>query len=77
MLWNRLNRHQILAQLKANLQLAQQRMKQFADKHRVEEHFKLGDMVFVKLQPYRQISVSKEYTHKLSKRYIGPFPIIR
>jgi len=41
-------------------------MKKFADVKRSERKFKVGDWVYLKLQPYRQISVQgKMGTHKL------------
>lgn len=43
--------------LKDQLLLAQQRMKQFADSKRTEREFQAGDWVFMKLQPYRQLSM--------------------
>ena len=39
-------RQQILATIKANLVAAQERMKFFADKHRTERSFQVGDSVF-------------------------------
>ncbi|KAG8485932.1 hypothetical protein CXB51_019279 [Gossypium anomalum] len=36
------------------LKKAQTRMKQFADKHRSEKSFQVGDLVYLRLQPYRQ-----------------------
>ena len=39
--------------LQYQLRKAQHRMKQMADRHRTERSFQIGDMVFLKLQPYR------------------------
>lgn len=43
-----------------------------ADKHRKALSFSKGNLVFVKLQPYKQISVKGQRYLKLSKRYFGP-----
>jgi hypothetical protein len=51
-------------------------MKVAADKHRREVDFAVGSWVYVKLQPYRQTSLSGEKYHKLSKRYYGPYLIV-
>ena len=40
--------------LKANIVKAQRRMKVQADNHRRDVEYKVGDFVYVKLQPYRQ-----------------------
>lgn len=48
-------------------------MKENADKNRREVSFDVGDWVYVKLQPYRQTSLSGVKYHKLSKRYYGPY----
>ena len=45
--------------LRHQLTSVQHRMKQMADKHKSERSFQIGDMVFLKLQPYRQTSVSQ------------------
>jgi hypothetical protein len=56
---------------------AQHRMKKFADAKRSERKFKVGDWVYLKLQPYRQISVQdKMGTHKLKQKFYGPFEIL-
>ncbi|XP_015160318.1 uncharacterized protein [Solanum tuberosum] len=52
-----IHRDAVLELLKGNLIKAQTRMKNFADKHPTELVFALGDWVFVKLKPYRQLSV--------------------
>ena len=48
------SREQILSLLKDNLQQAQQRMKKYADLRRSERDFEVGQMVYLRLQPYRQ-----------------------
>lgn len=44
---------------------AQQRMKVQADGKRSERHIEVGDMVFVKLQPYIQSSLALRGNNKL------------
>jgi hypothetical protein len=67
---------EILALLRKNLTKAQTQMKLDADKHRREVDFPLGAWAYVKLQPYRQISVTGQKYHKLSKRFYGPYLIV-
>lgn len=62
---------------KANLTEAQARMKFYADKHRVERSFEVGDEVYLKLQPYRQKTVSYRKSSKLANKYYGPNRIIQ
>lgn len=52
--------------LKRQLQMAQNRMKVQADKHRGERTLEVGDWAYVKLQPYRQASLRFDTYHKLS-----------
>jgi hypothetical protein len=44
--------------IKQHLSRAQDRMKQQADKGRSERQFQVGDMVYLKLQPYVQSSLA-------------------
>ncbi|XP_078173973.1 uncharacterized protein LOC144567682 [Carex rostrata] len=71
------DRQEALHQLKANLVKAQARSKQFADKNRSERKFKEGDWVYLKLQPYRQLSVSGVKNQKLGARYYGPYEVLQ
>ena len=47
-----LTRDDLLRQLKHNLAMAANRMKQMVDKRRRDVEFQSGDLVFLKLQPY-------------------------
>ncbi|KAJ3686553.1 hypothetical protein LUZ61_015717 [Rhynchospora tenuis] len=69
-------REQTLELLKFHLKRAQEKMKKQADKKRVARSFKVGDWVYMKLQPYRQVSVSGQAHSKLNPKFYGPYEII-
>lgn len=66
----------MLELLKNNLTAAQSRMKQQADKKRIEREFEVGDWVFLRLQPYKQVSVQVHASKKLSPRFYGPYKVL-
>ncbi|GAA0167799.1 hypothetical protein LIER_40449 [Lithospermum erythrorhizon] len=70
-------RRQITKWIKQNLQQVQSRMKMFVDTKRTDREFVEGDLVYLKLQPYRQNSLSLRKHLKLAVKYYGPFKIIQ
>lgn len=72
-LQNRAHMNEVLHQ---QLTRAQQRMKHQADKHRSERVFAVGDMVYLKLQPYVQMIVARRSCQKLCFMYFGPYKIL-
>ncbi|XP_076917864.1 uncharacterized protein LOC143578083 [Bidens hawaiensis] len=47
-----------------------------ANKKRLEKEFNVGDMVYLKLQQYRQKSVHDRKSNKLSKQFFGPYKVL-
>lgn len=56
-----------------NLLKAQHKMKMYADRKRIEREFAVGDMVYLKIQPYRHTSLSIHRSLKLHSKFYGPF----
>jgi hypothetical protein len=72
------NQQQFLQILKDNLTMAQNRMEQQADQHRSERSFEVGDYVFLRLQPYKQMSLKQaKKDNKLSPKYYGPYKMLQ
>ena len=49
--------------LQENISKAQERMKMYADKKRIDKEFNSGDLVYLKIQPYKQHSLENTYFH--------------
>lgn len=69
-------REAVISMLKFHLNRAQHRIKQLADKHRSDRQFVIGDLIYLKLQPYRQQSLKSSLAHKLAPKFYGPFTVI-
>lgn len=67
----------VTQQLKKLLLEAQRKMKSNADAHRKERVFQVGDWVYLKLKPYRQLSLRKSHMWKLTPKYCGPYPVLK
>lgn len=67
----------MLSVLKTNLLQAQARMKNYANQHRSERSFNIGDFVYLKLQPYKQSSLAQRSSFKLAPRFYGPYQILK
>ncbi|KAA0066184.1 Transposon Ty3-G Gag-Pol polyprotein [Cucumis melo var. makuwa] len=65
-----------LAALREHLLLAQQQIKLYADCKRRHVEFQIGELVFVKIRPYRQVTLRSKRNEKLSSRYFGPYKIL-
>lgn len=70
-----IKRDVILDELKAQLLRAQTMMKKWADGERRNVKFQVGDLVYLKLRPYRQRSLPARANEKLAAHYYGLFEI--
>jgi hypothetical protein len=66
-----------LKNINHNLLLAQEQMKKYADKKRTEREIAVGDMAYLKMQPYRHSSLGLHKSIKLHSRYYGPFRVLQ
>lgn len=71
-----IDRTSFLQEARTRLAEAQQRMKTAYDGHHRLIDYKVGDWVWMKLQPYKQLSVSKTTFTKLSPKFYGPFEVV-
>ncbi|KAB5524798.1 hypothetical protein DKX38_022547 [Salix brachista] len=71
-----LTRDLVLQDLRGRLLQAQQSMKATYDAKHRPVTYAVGDQVLLKLQPYRQISLSSSKYTKLAPRFYGPFTIL-
>jgi hypothetical protein len=63
--------------LKDHLQKAQNHQKVQENKHRVECTFEVGDLVYLRLQLYRQDSIKRSGEEKIQPHFFGTYRISR
>jgi hypothetical protein len=73
-------RHQqyVLKLLKENLVISQNRMKQQAYQYRSEREFEMRDWIFMRIQPYKHISLKQQKKeNKLESKYYGLYKVLQ
>ncbi|XP_016466045.2 uncharacterized protein LOC107788830 [Nicotiana tabacum] len=63
--------------LKYHLDRSQQRMKMQSNKRRTDRQFSVGDWVYLKIQPHRQVTMVAHHFSKLSSKYYSPYMVIQ
>ncbi|CAA7049897.1 unnamed protein product [Microthlaspi erraticum] len=69
-------RDEFLEMARERLLEAQQRMKAVYDNHHRALEFNKGDLVWLKIQPYRQLTIARKAFTKLSPKFYGPFEVL-
>ncbi|KAL4010623.1 hypothetical protein IC575_030125 [Cucumis melo] len=69
-------RDEVLSALRDHLRLPQEQMKNYADRKRRHVEYCVGDYVFLKIRPYRQLTLRRKRNEKLSPKFFGPYKIL-
>ena len=66
---------ELIQQVRSRLQTAQSRQKSYADRRRSDLEFQVGDMVLLKVSPWKGV-IRFRKRGKLGPRFIGPFRVL-
>ena len=66
----------ILQALKDNMATAQNQQKLYVNRGLVERQFEVGDLVYLRLQPYPQSTLKQKGAEKLKPYFYGPYRVI-
>lgn len=67
----------MMAQLKHNLLVAQERMKKYADRNITYRQYNVGDMVYLKMQSYRLAASGIKTGLKLATKFYDPYRVLQ
>jgi len=67
--------NEILHVLKTHLEQAMNRIKQQVDLKIIDHEFKVGDWVFIRLQPYKYNTLKNLKNHKIAPNFYVPYQI--
>ncbi|KAF2323490.1 hypothetical protein GH714_035719 [Hevea brasiliensis] len=71
------DRDSVLEEIRLRLQQAQVRMKEYYDKGHRELQFQSSDWVWLRLLPYRRLSITNTQHTKLSPKFYGTYKVLR
>nr|GEZ59810.1 retrotransposable element Tf2 [Tanacetum cinerariifolium] len=69
-------REEAIEVCKFHLKRAHDMMKSQAKKHKTFREYVVGDWVYLKLKPHKQVTIRKGKQHKLYPKYYGPFQVV-
>nr|GEU92209.1 hypothetical protein [Tanacetum cinerariifolium] len=70
-------REESITMLKFYLRRAQARMKAISDGYRTDKQYVVRYMVYLKLQPYRKVTMRQGLHNELSSKFCGPFKLLK